>query len=195
MASPTFDGVNKRIVLAAGTTSISLADLWSYWKNWLLAGNAGYALAMDTVGGDPIDPGAGTLVPLYLFLLNGWKIRPQEASHTLVITGGILVVDGGGDPFIATIGAYNVRVLYQQPVQALGYSTSGSTAPTAIEVADAVWLHNTGAVIATRLAEAWGRLGLDPNKPLITGHTQISFGDIVMALTGYINSATVTRTP
>lgn len=193
MAAPTFDGANKIISLAPGTTTLDLADLWSYWKNWLLTGNAGFALAMDTVGGNPIDPGAGTLVPLYVFLKNGWKIRPQEANHTLTIIGGTLVVDGGGDPFVATLGTFNVRVLYQQPVQALGYSTAGSAAPTASQVADAVWQHTTGAAVATRLAEAWGRLGLDPSKPLVTGQTQITFGDIVMAMTGDQNSSTVTR--
>jgi hypothetical protein len=56
-----------------------------------------------------------------------------------------------------------------------------------------VWQHTTGAAVATRLAEAWGRLGLDPSKPLVTGQTQITFGDIVMAMTGDQNSSTVTR--
>lgn len=65
----TFDGPNKLIILAA--TSLDLAGLWSAWKDWLLAGNAGYALALETVGGEPIDPTAGTLVPLYLFIRNG----------------------------------------------------------------------------------------------------------------------------
>lgn len=135
----TFDGTNKLIILSSGTVSIVLADLWSRWKDWLLAGNAGEARAMDTIGGEPIDPSAGTLVPLYLFLLNGWKIRPQEANHTLTVSGGTLLVSGGGDPFVDTVGAYRVRIRYQQPVQAIGYSTGGaSSAPTADENAAAV---------------------------------------------------------
>lgn len=89
-----FDGPNKLITLSAAT--LELASLWTAYKAWLLAGNAGYALAMDTLGGDPIDPTAGTLVPLYLFLLNGWKIRPMESDHTLYVTNGTLVVSGGG---------------------------------------------------------------------------------------------------
>jgi hypothetical protein len=43
------------------------------------------------------------------------------------------------------------------------------------------------------LAEAWGRLGLDPSKPLITGQTQITFGDIVMALAESGGAITLTR--
>ena len=125
----TFDGPNKLVILSA--TSLDLAALWSRWKDWLLLGNAGHARAFDTVGGEPIDPLAGTLVPLYLFALNGWKIRPMESDHTLTVTGGSLVVSGGGDPFVSTIGDYTVRIRYQQPVQAVGYSTTGSTGPSA----------------------------------------------------------------
>ena len=134
----TFDATNKLIVLSAGTVSIDLADLWSDWKDWLLLGNAGAARALDTVGGEPIDASAGTMVPLFLFLLNGWKIRPYEGDHTLSVTGGTLVVSGGGDPFVSTLGDYTVRIRYQQPVQAIGYSTTGTSGPTAESIAAAV---------------------------------------------------------
>lgn len=72
-----------------------------------------------------------------------------------------------------------------------GLIETGGGDPTVI--ADAVWNHVTGAAIATRLAEAWGRLGLDPSKPLVTGQTEISFGAIVMALTQSSSNITVTR--
>lgn len=142
----TFDGAQKLVVLSAGTTGVVLADLYSRWKDWLLSGNAGYALAFDTVGGDPID--AGTLVPLYLFLKNGWRIRPQEATHTLKVTDGILVVSGGGDPFVNTLGNYSVRVNFSQPVQAFGYSSTGGSGPTAAEIAAAVLASLNPASIA-----------------------------------------------
>jgi hypothetical protein len=93
---------------------------------------------MTLLGGDDIDTVAGTKVPIYDFLQNGWRIKPQEANHTLTVTDGILLVQGGGDPFVATNGSYVVRVNYQQPVQAISFSTSGGTAPTAGEIADAV---------------------------------------------------------
>jgi hypothetical protein len=134
----TFDGTNKLVVCSTGTTSINLGDLWSRWKDWLLEGNAGYARAFDTVGGEPIDPVAGTLVPLYLFVLNGWRIRPQDTDHTLVVSGGSIVVSGGGTPFVHTVGDHQVSVLFQQPVQAMGFSTSGGTGPTAAQVADEI---------------------------------------------------------
>lgn len=71
-------------------------------------------------------------------------------------------------------------------------STSGSPAPTAEENAAAVWQHATGAAVAARLAEAWARLGLDVSKPVSQSATQISFGDIVLALTG-TETVTVSR--
>lgn len=134
----TFNGASKIVSLTAGTTTLDLIDLWSRWKDWALAGNAGYPIALDTVGGEPIDPSAGTMIPLYLFLKNGWRIRPQEADHTLRVINGTLLVEGGGDPFVNTLGNYNVRVVYQQPVQAIGYSTTGTSGPSAGDIANAV---------------------------------------------------------
>lgn len=131
----TFDGPNKLAILSAGTTFVDLAEMYSRWKDWLLLGNAGYDQAFATVGGEPIDPGAGTMVPLYLFLLNGWSIRPYEGNHTLTFANGTLLRQGGGDPIVDTLGNYRVRIRYQQPVQAFGYSTSGVSAS---DVANAV---------------------------------------------------------
>lgn len=62
-----------------------------------------------------------------------------------------------------------------------------------VSIGSAVWANATGAAVAVKLAEAWGRLGLDASKPLVTGQTSITFGDIVMALTGDATSTTVTR--
>ncbi len=134
-----FDGPNRVVVLTPGTTAVALADLWSRWKDWARLGNAGFAPAFDTVGGEDIDSAQGTRVPLYLFVKNGWRLRPQEANHTLTVAGGTLLVDGGGDPFVDTLGSYRVRVRYSQPAQAIGYSTTGGSAgPSAEDVAAAV---------------------------------------------------------
>ena len=187
MLAPTFNGTTKRITLAAGTTTLDLIALHSWWKQWVLDDNASSPIAFSTIGGDI------PAIPLYLFLTKGWRIVPQSADHTLTVTNGILEVDGGGDPFVDPAGSYKIRINRQTPGIAIGYSTSGGTAPSASEVADAVWAQSTGAAVATRMAEAWGRLGLDPSKPLISGQTEISFGAIVMALAGNETSSTLTR--
>jgi hypothetical protein len=56
------------------------------------------------------------------------------------VTDGILLVDGGGDPFTNTTGAYIVRVNYQQPVQAISFATGGGggASYTPDEIAQAV---------------------------------------------------------
>lgn len=136
----SFDGATKVITLTAGTTTMSVRDVWSRWVDWIaLSDNSKYLPAFLTVGGDDIDPVAGTTIPIYAFLINGWKIKPQEANHTLAVTDGILLVDGGGDPFINTTGSYIVRINYQQPVQAISFASEGGEAPSAAEVATAVW--------------------------------------------------------
>ena len=138
----TFDGPNKRILLTLGTTSVSIRDVWSRWVDWYLTGdNSKYLPTFAQVGGNDIDAIAGPKIPIYAFLLNGWRIKPQEANHTLTVGDGVLLVDGGGDPFVNTIGAFVVRVNFQQPVQAISFSSGGGggSGPTAAEIADAVW--------------------------------------------------------
>lgn len=136
----SFDGSTKRINISAATT-LSVRDAWSRAVDWWLTGdNSKYEFPFDQVGGNDIDLGAGTKIPIYCFLKAGWRIKPQESSHTLNVTDGVLLVDGGGDPFVNTTGSFVVRVNYQQPVQAISFSTGGGgTAPTAEQNAAATW--------------------------------------------------------
>lgn len=116
----TFNGTQKRITLSAGTTAMSVTDMWSRWVDWwVTSDNSKYALAMQQVGGQDINLTAGTSIPIYIYLLNGWQIVPDETNHTLGVSNGILLVDGGGDPFTNVSSGYTVRINYQQPVQAI----------------------------------------------------------------------------
>ncbi len=183
----TFNGSTKRITLSAGTVTLDLIDLHSRWKDWVALGNAHFAQAFRAVGVDI------PAIPLYQFLLNGWRIVPQSADHTLTVTNGIFEVEGGGDPFVDPAGDFSIRINRETPGIAIGYSTTGGSGPTSSEIANAVWSHATGSLVAVRMAEAWGRLGLDASKPLVSGQTSITFGDIVMALTGNEVTSTLTR--
>ena len=128
----TFNGVTKRITLSSGTVVLDLLDLHSRWKEWLLLGNAGYEQTFRAVGGDI------PAIPLYLFILNGWRIIPQSADHTLTVSNGVFEVEGGGDPFVDPVGSYKIRINREAPGIAIGYSSSGSTGPTAESIAAAV---------------------------------------------------------
>lgn len=122
----TFSGSGKRIICDGGNTSISVPAVYTEWVDWALTGdNLQYYHAFENQGGAVIDAGAGTEIPKYCYLVNSWRVRPQEANHTLSVTDGILLVEGGGDPFVNTLGAYTVRILYQQPVQAITVATGG----------------------------------------------------------------------
>ena len=144
----TFDGASKRIVL--DSVSVAAAEIWSRWADWWQEDdNARWPLAFRQVGGD--DLGGGLSIPPYLFLLNGWRVRPMESSHNLTITGN-LFVDGGGVPVVQTLGTYQVNVNYTVPVQAQGIATSGSTGPNSAEIAEAVWAHADANALADKLA-------------------------------------------
>lgn len=134
----TFDASSKHLVLSSGTTVLDVKDAYSRWKDWVIT-NPNYDPVFISVGGNSIDQSAGTAIPFYGFLTNGWRVKPQEADHTLSVTNGILLVDGGGDPFVNTNGAYTVRVNYQQPVQAIAFNSEGGSGVTAEQISQAVW--------------------------------------------------------
>lgn len=135
-----FDGTTK-IVTISGVNTLDVKDLWSRYVDWLfVSDNAKYRLAMATIGGDDIDVAAGTKIPCYLYLLDGWRIRPREADHTLNVTNGVLLVDGGGDPFVNPLGTYAVRINYQNPVQAIVVASGGGGGVTMQQIRDALTL-------------------------------------------------------
>jgi len=148
----TFDGANKRIIL--DVTSISASQIWTDWVDWLAGDtyNHRWPPALSQVGGD--DLGSGLSIPIYIFLLNDWRVRPMESNHSLNVIGN-LFVDGGGVPIVQTLGTYNVSAQYTVPVQAQGIVTSGSSGPTAAEIATAVRIEmdaNSRLVIIEKLA-------------------------------------------
>lgn len=72
-------------------------------------------------------------------MVQDWQIRPDEANHTLTVENGILYVEGGGDPFVDTVGAYTVRINYSQPVEVLLVSTGSGVLPSDVtDIANAV---------------------------------------------------------
>jgi hypothetical protein len=104
----TFDGPNKLIICGSGLTAFNAVDLYSAWKVWVAeSDNAKYLPAFREIGGDPL--GGGAVVSPYFFLTEGWRVRPQETSHTLIITGNLLTEEGDS-PVIPTVGDFNVLV-------------------------------------------------------------------------------------
>lgn len=184
----SINGITKTITLTTGTTSVSVRDLWSRWVDWFLTGdNSKYLPAFQTVGGDDIDATEGTKIPIYSFLQNGWKIKPQEANHTLTINDGILLVNGGGDPFINTTGAYTVRINYQQPVQAISFSSGGGggSSLTKEEIREEMDTNSLKlAELQSKIDEMYKVAGLDETTPATTTRFRVTAGDINIDITG-----------
>lgn len=142
----TFDAATSRIIL--DSTSVTASEIWSRWVDWQgTSDNSKYPPAFTQVGGD--DLGSGLFIPVYMFLQNGWRVRPMEANHTLIITGN-LFVQGGGVPLVQTLGAYNVSAQYTVPVQAQGIATSGGAGATAAEV----WAHASAVELLEKMSVA-----------------------------------------
>lgn len=108
-----FQGTNKLIVVNTGITELDVqVDLYSDWKEWSKENdNTKFLPAIRTIGGDPTT-GVKSVAP-YFFLINGWKIRPQEADHTLTLNGNLFVDEPetyGYNIIVSTEGDYNVLV-------------------------------------------------------------------------------------
>jgi len=141
----TFNGATKIITLS--TTTVSAAEIWSAWVEWYKT-NSEWGIVLSQVGGQ--DLGGGLFIPPYFFLMNGWRVRPMEQDHLLVINGN-LFVDGGGAPVVNTLGDFNVSIQYTVPVQAQAFSTSGGSSFTLEQIATAVRNKMVGDIYASAL--------------------------------------------
>lgn len=178
MADVTFDGVNKLIIVNNGINYLNTIDIYSWWKEWFqLEDNSKFLQAFRTVGGDPI--GSNQVVSPYFFLLNGWKIKPYEDDHLLTVNGN-LFLDGGGNPFIPTIGNYNVLINLQ--------TSSNSTVNTI----------STGSGLSQQqslyLEELYKIHGLLAGSPLTVSPNNRTVSGINQTFTQNNDEVTVTRT-
>lgn len=189
-----FNGANKIIQIDSGVTTLSVRVLWTLWVDWFLTGdNSKFLPAFEQVGGDDIDTTQGTKIPIYAFLVNGWKLKPQETNHTLTINDGILLVNGGGDPFLNTIGAYTVRINYQQPVQSISFSNGGGgNSLTKEEIREEIDTNSLKlAELQLKVDELHKIQGLDPLNPMTVTQNNRAAGDINLDLTGNGETLTV----
>lgn len=109
----TFDPVKKIIEpvdsVGSGSIEINAIEIYSEWKAWTVnSSSAGYPPALRTVGGDPLSQFEN--LGSSFFIINGWRIKPNERSHRLVINGNIFTDPAGESITIPTFGLFNVTV-------------------------------------------------------------------------------------
>lgn len=179
--SIAFDGSARIIQIGGGQTAVGAAEIYSAWKDWVLAGNAQYPPAFRSIGGDPL--GGGISAGAYFFLNNadGWRLRPEAVAHELVISGNLYGENAALPVFLPP--AADVQVLVRLAVSSLTQQVASGSGLSSEQ--------------GTMLAELWKRLGLDPAAPLVSTTAQITAGPgIAIALTGDgVTTSTATRQP
>lgn len=125
----------------------------------------------------------GVTLARVIEIINGYTVTFEDGQYAINLTGANSNV---GD--VVNLNQVSVRV-----VNSAGLVAGGDGIPTASQNAAAVWADASAIEVINRLAETWARLGLDASKPVTNGTTQITFGDLVLALTQSGNDVTVTR--
>lgn len=145
MATITFDGPNKIIGISSdgALTSVGAGEIYSRWKDWVIAGNAQYLPAFsESVGGNPLS--SSVSLSGYYFIRNdlGWRMRPAEADYQLQVEGDLYPFepDTAAYPWVVPpVGDYTVLFSFQRSAASYVVAGGGAGAPTAGQVADAVW--------------------------------------------------------
>jgi len=162
--SVNFDGENKLIYVAPGTSTIDVKiDLYSNWKEWArIYNNMKYLAAFRNTGGDPTVNGE-YLGDAY-FTINGWRVF---VDHAIDITG-VIFSDDYTSPLTA---AADTKIVTNKVANLiLGKETSATV--TGAAIAQAVWDHlqtnmsasNSAGVGLKRIINT-----VDDNQALIIG--------------------------
>ncbi len=212
----TFDGVNKRVLVNDGVTAIDVKkDIYSAWKEWLLAGNMQFDPAIRTIGGDStvLGQNAGDIY----FLINSWTVVIDFRKTTVT---GVLFSDDFTTPWL---NSDDLAPISPALVSSLVTGTDvNAGAPSANDNAVAVWdflealvttsgsigqvlkdardvingVDTTVTASAAKVSDLWEKEGLNISNPITITPTSIKTGDssIDLILGGDgITSTTVTR--
>lgn len=167
MANITFDGVNKNIIIGydGPITEITAEEIYSHWKEWVLAENAQYPPAFgESVGGNELGGGVG--LSGYYFVNNnlGWTLMHDPYNYEIRISGDIYPTDPTLEWISTTPDPYSVTVVFQRSAASMVVAGDGGGA-TPSQIARAVWdepmaNHNTSSTFGRRLKELfpsfWG---------------------------------------
>ena len=135
----TFDGHGKFIFVSQAAASVSIADMYSKWVNWLaIDDNSKWGMAVRYSGYDPIPGGYSGAI---FFLTNGWKVVFNP--NTTAISGVLYSEDyataywgySGLPIFPVQVSALVNNVIVTQNI----VTGDLGSVPSAIQNATAVW--------------------------------------------------------
>ncbi len=163
VVSPVIDHLeptSKRIYLAAGVrTYHPVTDIYAEIRNLRRTNDDLRKYILPCTAAGNIPKGGGKFTPRYITLHNGWRIVPEDISHTLTIIGEQLTIEGG-----AGAACMDLTSLSASSKVAIEY------APSEAEII-IVTTESSGLTPeqATMLAEVYMVMGLDPTKVLTVG--------------------------
>lgn len=138
MSIASFDGNTRIMSLNVGVINFTVSLLYSDWKRWTaLEDNSKFLPAFRYVGGDPTIP--GQYLGSTYFIMNGWKIRPYNADHTLIVDGNLFTEDQSS-PFLPALDPHMVAVqMAFSNLTTTIIADSTGTIITPENIASAVW--------------------------------------------------------
>lgn len=134
----TVDFPASRILVSSDQTELDVGALYAAIKD-AQDSETGVMYGPIAAGAGRFDLGGGRTSGLVVRLNAPWQVEFLGTGQRAV-DGGTLVGGAGGQPVASTPGT---QVLLNRPADAFGVATSGSAAPSASEVASAVWAHTS----------------------------------------------------
>lgn len=145
----TYDTTNRIFVLKSGVVDFDVViDLYSDAKeDWLTDSLLNkFKFPMMAIGGQAI--GGGRVISPYIMLRYGWRVRPQEADHTLTVAGN-LITDDETSPFASVLGDYQVIIKSIVSSNSLTASGTALSPSDLTNIIHGVWDESTTAHTAT----------------------------------------------
>ena len=151
VASPVINNIDhttKRIYLKVGIVAYHpIDDIYHEVRNLRRTVESERKYDVPVQAGGRVPKGGGKFTPRYAIFNNGYKIIPQDADHTLAVTGEQLTDDGQAGTTIVDLtplsAGVKVKVDYTpSEAEVIEVSTgSGVTAQDILDIAAAVWNH------------------------------------------------------
>jgi hypothetical protein len=143
----SFDHATSRISVTSPQVSLTCQDLINAIREEE-ASERGIAYDPIAEASGKADLGGGVSTAITVYLLDDWQVQWYAGAYTATIGGGNLVA-AGGDAVAYVSGGPQVEITLSAAATIV--NGEGGTAPSASEVADAVWQHASATSLLTKV--------------------------------------------